>query len=66
MHHLYLNLKLFIITPVQNYNGLTGIGDTFSNDSTFLYDNEYKYEDAPSNSVSRGTARFRRPKLLIL
>lgn len=43
---------------VQNYNGLSGIGDTFSNDSTFLYDKEYKYEDAPSNSVARGTANL--------
>ena len=51
-------LEAIYNNTVQNYNGLTGIGDTFSNDSTFLYDNEYKYEDAPSNSVSRGTANL--------
>ena len=49
-------LEAIYNNTVQNYNGLSGIGDTFSNDLTFLYDNEYKYEDALSNSVARGTA----------
>lgn len=51
-------LETIYNNSVQNYNGLSGIGNTLSDDSTYLYDNEYKYDDASGNSTARGTVEL--------